>query len=322
MNIIDDDTRDFVESATNGAEAAPNSHILSETVQNVFNDVSQNTYGSSGDGVRSAIQNNATAADTKTQAYPSFSSMLRSDSQQQNAERKRLDDLSGKLNKIKEEYNKQRLLNRYERLSGSASGARANAANLSSQQLYEQVQALQQQKNGRFMVKVMRRMLCFAARIVEKIASMADKNSKLINLKGWCDSFTQSVTEYDELLFEIYDQYLIGLDRNPIGMLVYGMASNAAMYSMKQKLMHNPVLAAVRKAMYNSGSASGDVRRNSEHIGSPEDANSVHINSNTIFQNNQVSTPRENIDTDIKNAAAAVVEDDEEDDDLSLDTRA
>jgi len=369
---INDDTEDFISRETRGVSSAPNEHILHAAGRS-FQDMSDNTYGAEEDDVRNAantrggddigigytghsvagpgsvdhrhhLQNQTAAggaASGSSGAGGQFASMLASERKTRDALQHRISGLTGDLKRTSRILDKERLLHRYERLNGSSS-IPPEIGSMSAETLLRRVEALQAQRRGRFMIKVMRRMLCFGARLAELVASVVDKNSRFINLKGWCDSFTQSVGEYDHLLYDVYDYYLVDIEANPIMMLLYGVASNAAMYSMRQKFLQNPVLNAVRQAMYhqqqepqprassrNNQKSSSDNKHNHHHIDDDGESSnaSVHIDK-ALEREREREEEEESNDKDRFGEGRGMLTgipeeaDDDDEDALSLETRS
>ena len=66
-----------------------------------------------------------------------------------------------------------------------------------------------------------------------------------IDLEGWSEQVYMSLDQYDEMLYDIFDEYGDSLQTNPILMYVMALGSNAVMYSMTRKLMSNPLASQV-----------------------------------------------------------------------------
>lgn len=333
------DTEDFITRETHGASSAPNEYILHAAGRS-FQDMSDNTYGADEDDVRNAANardigsrfdttnnrnnNEGGGGGAAATAGSSFGDMLTTERKNRHSLEQKISGLTGDLKRTNRILDKERLLHRYERLNGNSS-IPPEIGSMSAETLLKRVEALQAQRRGRYMIKVLRRMLCFGARLAELTASVMDKNSRFINLKGWCDSFTQSVSEYDHLLYDVYDYYLVDIEANPIMMLLYGVASNAAMYSMRQKFLQNPVLNAVRQAMYQPRpSTPPKMSSDNKHGVSEEEGGGTDVEGDEESSNASVHIDNAMRSGNGGGGLAGIMEgeDDDDDDALSLETRS
>jgi hypothetical protein len=92
-------------------------------------------------------------------------------------------------------------------------------------------------------VQLMRRMTVFLARAVEEICKRFPSAS--VDLQGWADHVYLCLDQYDELLYDIFDEYGDGVQANPLVMFAMALGSNAVMYSLTRKLVNNPMGAHV-----------------------------------------------------------------------------
>ena len=300
-------------TSMHGTERPENAHVA-DAAGNAMRDRSNNAYGEQLGGMLGGGETPGGAA--AAAAHPSgLDDMLKEDSKHAGAEAAYVRQQQAVLRAQAAAMERERLIDKYERLDPGAD--RRGIEALNPQSLAKRVHSLQSQKRSRFMIKVMRRALCFATRLAETVAANVDPEHGFVHLVGWCDHFTANVQSYDHLLYDIYDYYLLDMEANPIAMLVCGMASNAAMYSMKQKLLSNPILSAVHKHVYGGGA--GERKQG----GAPDDA-SIHIDDIVVGARPAAAAP------DVAGGGAGAakfkvglrappVEDD--DDILSLDTR-
>jgi hypothetical protein len=96
-------------------------------------------------------------------------------------------------------------------------------------------------------VKVLRRVLVFVCKLIEALS----KRFKMLglDLEGWPEEVYLGLDTYDDLLFEIHDEYCAGMKLNPLAQLGLALGSNAVMYSMTKKLMSHPATNAICNAL-------------------------------------------------------------------------
>ena len=92
-------------------------------------------------------------------------------------------------------------------------------------------------------VQMMRRFTMFAARVIETICARYPKLAG--DLSGWSESVYMQLDSYDEMLYDIYDEYGDQLQGNPIVMYLMALGSNAVMFAMAKKVINHPATGAV-----------------------------------------------------------------------------
>lgn len=92
-------------------------------------------------------------------------------------------------------------------------------------------------------VQMMRRFTMFFARVIETISSRYPKLAG--DLSGWSESVYMQLDSYDEMLYDIYDEYGDHLQANPIVMYLMALGSNAVMFAMAKKVINHPATGAV-----------------------------------------------------------------------------
>lgn len=65
------------------------------------------------------------------------------------------------------------------------------------------------------------------------------------DLKGWSENVFLSLEQYDEMLYDIYDEYGDVVQTNPLIVFMFALGSNAMMYSMTKKLMSHPATGKI-----------------------------------------------------------------------------
>jgi hypothetical protein len=96
-------------------------------------------------------------------------------------------------------------------------------------------------KQSELNVKIMRRVLVFFCQFVEGASKKFPKLG--LELEGWAESVYLTLETYDDILFDIHDEYCSGVKMNPIAQLFIQLTTNAIMYSMAKKLMSSSAMS-------------------------------------------------------------------------------
>lgn len=94
-------------------------------------------------------------------------------------------------------------------------------------------------------VLILRRLILFVVKMAENISKDAEF---LGNLQGWSQQVYMTLENYDECLYEIYDEYLAGGHHNPLWKLGIQLISHGIMYSMTNELMKHPEFQNIFKS--------------------------------------------------------------------------
>jgi hypothetical protein len=94
-------------------------------------------------------------------------------------------------------------------------------------------------------VTVLRRGTLFLSKFIEKVA--AKYPGYIGNLEGWSENVYLSLDQYDEMLYDIYDEYGDIIKTNPVITFVFALGTNAAMYAMAKGIADNPMTGVVMK---------------------------------------------------------------------------
>jgi len=109
----------------------------------------------------------------------------------------------------------------------------------------EELEALDERdgyaKRSEMSVKVLRRCLVFFCKFCEAASKRFPKLG--LELEGWSESVYLTLDTYDELLYDIHDEYFCGVRMNPLLQLGVQLTTNALMYSMAKKLMESPAVS-------------------------------------------------------------------------------
>lgn len=92
-------------------------------------------------------------------------------------------------------------------------------------------------------VLMMRRVTMFLSKIIEAISKRYPKY--LSDLEGWSENVYLSLDQYDDMLYDIYDEYGDKMQGNPIVVYLFALMSNAVMYAFARKIINNPVAGAM-----------------------------------------------------------------------------
>ena len=111
-------------------------------------------------------------------------------------------------------------------------------------------------------VLMLRRITMFIAKVIETVSSKYPEY--LPELEGWSENVYLSLDSYDEMLYDIYDEYGHRVKSNPIITFIFALGSNAAMFAMTKKIMSNPITGHVMNNLAKQFSAS-----NSTHAEPP-----------------------------------------------------
>jgi len=129
-------------------------------------------------------------------------------------------------------------------------------------------------------VKMYQRLLVFMCMLTEGAASYA--NNPNFNLNGWSADVFLNRENFDEHLYDIYDEYGAKMKTNPFMALGGELASSAAMFSMSKRFLNNP-------AMKNLFGGNTDALNNI--MKSAMNAQSTPQNNNSQSNNSQGSNP-------------------------------
>lgn len=89
-------------------------------------------------------------------------------------------------------------------------------------------------------LQFLRRFVVFLAKAAEKNADNLGITENVGDLTGWSQQIYLTLDQYDDLIFEIHDEYFADAHANPIGMLLMSLATHGAMYATAKKLIENP----------------------------------------------------------------------------------
>ena len=98
--------------------------------------------------------------------------------------------------------------------------------------------ATQESQRCKYNIKILKQMLIFLARALEKTASFADPKRQMVNLDGYAEHLQLSISEFEEILYDVHDVYLSKFSADPLATLVIAFGSSAAIYSMTRKMIH------------------------------------------------------------------------------------
>ena len=91
-------------------------------------------------------------------------------------------------------------------------------------------------------VLMMRRVTTFVCRILEGISK---RYPGYLNLTDWTEQIYLSLDQYDDMLYDIYDEYGSQVSTNPVVIFIFAIGTNALMFSMAKKIVDNPVAGKV-----------------------------------------------------------------------------
>ena len=92
-------------------------------------------------------------------------------------------------------------------------------------------------------VLMLRRVTVFITKIIEALSARYPEY--IPELEGWSENVYLSLDSYDEMLYDIYDEYGHKVKTNPLITFIFALGSNAAMFAMTKKIMNNPVAGQV-----------------------------------------------------------------------------
>jgi len=111
--------------------------------------------------------------------------------------------------------------------------------NASIESLRVQSAGASYETKAKMAVLMMRRVTTFIAKVVEGICQRYPEYTT--DLDGWAENVYLSLDQYDDMLYDIYDEYGDHFKGNPIIIYIFALGSNAAMYAMARKIVSNPV---------------------------------------------------------------------------------
>lgn len=118
-------------------------------------------------------------------------------------------------------------------------------------------------KRSELSVKVLRRFLVFFCKIVEAASKRFPKLG--IELEGWSETIYLTLDSYDEILYDVHDEYCSGVRMNPLAQLALQLGTNAIMYSMAKKLAESPIMnqfvASMAQGFQAPGQKSGETKQ-------------------------------------------------------------
>jgi hypothetical protein len=110
-------------------------------------------------------------------------------------------------------------------------------------QLRQQTQGVKYESQAKMSVLVMKRITMFLSKFVENIAERYPQYCS--NMDGWSESIYLSLDQYDELLYDIYDEYGDNLQSNPLVMYIFALGTNAVMFAVTKQIMNNPIASTM-----------------------------------------------------------------------------
>lgn len=86
-------------------------------------------------------------------------------------------------------------------------------------------------------IKFYRRALVYSVMVVEKLSIAYPRVFQGVQLEGWHDSFFLQIDDFDNLLYEVYDQYGDQGPQNPLVQLAMQVMSHGAMYHLTKVMI-------------------------------------------------------------------------------------
>ena len=114
--------------------------------------------------------------------------------------------------------------------------------------LRRQTQCASYETKARLSVLMMRRITMFMSKLIEEISKRYP--NYMGDLEGWSESIYLSLDQYDDLLYDIYDEYGDQFQGNPIVMYMLTLGTNAVMYTMAKKITNNPVAGQMMRNLH------------------------------------------------------------------------
>jgi hypothetical protein len=110
---------------------------------------------------------------------------------------------------------------------------------MSITRLREQAAGASYESRAKTAVLFLRRVTVAFAKMMELITQRFPRLG--VELEGWSENVYLTLDQFDDMLYDIFDEYGDQVQANPIVAFVIALASNAAMFSMTKKMMSNPV---------------------------------------------------------------------------------
>jgi hypothetical protein len=124
-------------------------------------------------------------------------------------------------------------------------------------ELRTQAEGASYESKAKAAVLMMRRVTMFLSKFIEAGSRRYPKYFK--DLEGWSESVYLSLDQYDDMLYDIYDEYGDQMQGNPIVVYLFALGTNAVMYAFARKIINNPVAGAM---MNNLASALNNANNN------------------------------------------------------------
>jgi hypothetical protein len=115
--------------------------------------------------------------------------------------------------------------------------------NMTLEQLREKSLGSSYESRARQAVLFMRRGTVAFTKIVTFISNLFPQFRGLLD--KWTENVYLTLDQYDDMLYDIYDEYGDAVSMNPIFVFVMALGSNAVMFAMTQKFMQNPLAGQV-----------------------------------------------------------------------------
>lgn len=113
--------------------------------------------------------------------------------------------------------------------------------------LRRQTQGASYETKAKVGVLMLRRATLFLSKVIE--AASKRYPSVMGDLAGWSENVYLSLDQYDELLYDIYDEYGDVVQGNPIMVFMFALGSNAVMYAMARKILSNPATGKMMQGL-------------------------------------------------------------------------
>ena len=94
-------------------------------------------------------------------------------------------------------------------------------------------------------VLFMRRGIVIVSKLIEVASLWFPELMQGYSMKGWSNHLFLSMTEFDEMLYDVYDEYFAHLEKNPLAVLLFGLASNAVVFVLAKKVVDDPRVSAL-----------------------------------------------------------------------------
>jgi DNA-directed RNA polymerase subunit H (RpoH/RPB5) len=95
------------------------------------------------------------------------------------------------------------------------------------------------ESKAKMAVQLLRRVTVFISKMVEMLSKRFP--DMIGDLEGWSENVYLSLDQYDDLLYDIYDEYGYKYHTNPIILYIFALGTNAMMFIAAKKFVDNPV---------------------------------------------------------------------------------